>query len=121
MCMARNHEKSGRRRFAVVGGITIALLVAWMVLSPPGVEVLSEAFVMGTVVEIIKRDRVYKPTAHVDKGLAIAVVELPDGGKARVFALRTKISVGGRIRLKVKNYSDGTRHVIAAGDPTSDT
>ena len=119
--MARDHEQSGKRRFAVVGGITIALLVAWMVLSPPGVEVLSEAFVMGTVVEIIKRDRAHQPTAHVDKGLAITVVELPDGGKARVFARRTKISVGGRIRLKVKNYSDGTRHVVVAGDPTTDT
>lgn len=110
------NEQNGKRRFAVVGGICLAMLGAWLALSSPGVELVDEEFVMGQVVEIIKRERDSGPPVPVDAGMAIAVVELPDGGKARVFALRQKISVGGQIRLKVKNYSDGTRHVIGAGD-----
>lgn len=118
--MLRNHEQRGQRRFAVIGGIAIALLVAWVVLSSPGVKLLDERFARGTVVEIVKREHQRGSTAPDLKGLAIAVVELPDGGKARVFARRSKISLGGEIRLKVKNYSDGTRKVIAAGEPKND-
>jgi hypothetical protein len=92
------------------------MLVAWLALSSPGVELVDEEFVMGQVAEIIKRERASGPPVPVDAGMAIAVVELPDGGKTRVFALHRKISVGGQIRLKVKNYSDGTRQVIGAGD-----
>jgi hypothetical protein len=102
------------RRFSIVIALGAVGLVAWIFLSDPTVDLLSETFVVGKVVEVIGEEVEEKSASANQKALSIVVVELPDGGQARVFTMPSKAQVGGALRLKVKNYDDGTRRVVAA-------
>ncbi len=109
--MSRISQRDGRKRFAIVIGLGATVVIAWLILRPPGVDLIGEEIVSAEVLEIIQRKPQSESLARPGGKLAIAVVELPDGGRARVFMPLSKISVGATIAVKVKQYSDGSRHV----------
>jgi hypothetical protein len=108
--MSRISQRAGKKRFAIIIGLAGTVAVAWFMLSGPGVEQIGEEIVSAEVLEIIQRSSANGPKPRKG-GLGIAVVELPDGGRARVFVPRSKASIGAEITVKVKRYSDGSRHV----------
>ncbi|MDA0823593.1 MAG: hypothetical protein O3C28_14410 [Proteobacteria bacterium] len=107
-------EHLHNRRFSIVLALGAVGLVAWIFLSDPTVDLVSETFVVGKVVEVIGEEVEEKSASASKKALSIIVVELPEGGQARVVTIPSKAQVGGALRLKVKNYDDGTRRVVAA-------
>lgn len=110
--MGRLSQRAGKNRLAVSAGLAAALGVAWLLFMPHGVEQIGEerltATVVGVVVGASKR-------AAEPAGVAIVVVELPDGGRARVFAPGAHAAVGAELAVTVKQFSDGSREVTAAG------
>ncbi|MFT4580489.1 MAG: hypothetical protein ACI915_000779 [Gammaproteobacteria bacterium] len=112
--MPDRHLRRHNRRSSIVIALGAVGLVAWILLSNPTVDVLSEEFVVAKVVEVIGAGAEYKSANANKKVLSIVVVELPDGGQARVFTMPSKATIGGAVRLKVKNRDDGTRHVVVA-------
>jgi hypothetical protein len=116
--MPRISDRAAKNRLAVVVGVTAMIAASWLLLRGPGVELLSEETVSGKVVEVIHGKSGTTPESAAVKGMGIVVIELPDGGHARVFAPLSKASIGSEIRLKVKRYSDGRRHVTGGDEGT---
>ena len=115
--MSRISGRDGKKRFAIVIGLGATVVIAWLILRPPGVDLIDEEIVSAEVLEIIQRKPATAATPRIDDKLAIAVVALPDGGRARVFMPLSKVSIGAKITVKVKQYSDGSRHVTGgSGD-----
>ncbi len=110
--MARLSQRAGNNRLAVSAGIAAALGLAWLLFVPHGVEQIGEERVNATVVGIVigPDGRSAEPA-----GVAIVVVELPDGGRARVFAPAAQARVGTSLAVTVKHFSDRSREVTAAG------
>ena len=110
--MARLSQRAGKNRLAVITGIGAVLGVAWMLFAPHGVEQIGEQRVSATVVEFIagSDDHAADPAR-----VAIVLVELPEGGRARVFAPGSHAMVGSAIAVTVKRFSDGSREVTGAG------
>lgn len=110
--MGRLSERAGNNRLAVIAGIAVALGLAWLAFVPHGVKQIGEERLNATVVRIIT-----SPGAGAEEptGVAIVVVELPDGGRARVFAPAAQAVTGTALAVTVKQYSDGSRELTAAG------
>ena len=110
--MARLSQRAGKNRLAVSAGLGAAFGIAWLLFAPHGVEQIGEERVNATVVEVIlgPHDQAEEPAR-----VAIVLVELPEGGRARVFAPGTHAMVGSAIAVTVKRFSDGSREVTAAG------
>jgi hypothetical protein len=110
--MARLSQRAGKNRLAVAAGIGVVPGVAWLLFAPHGVEQVGEERVNATVVQMI-----LGPDDHNAKpgGVAIVLVELPEGGRARVFAPGTHALVGSAIAVTVKRFSDDSREVTGAG------
>ena len=113
--MSRISQQASKKRFAIVVGLASTIGVAWLLMRGPGVDQIGEEIVSAEVLEVIQRK-----TASASKqpriGLGIAIVELPDGGRARVFAPLSKVKVGAKIMVKVKQFSDGSRRVTSGGE-----
>tara|TARA_R110002073_G_scaffold241432_2_gene403247 strand:- start:2748 stop:3092 length:345 start_codon:yes stop_codon:yes gene_type:complete len=110
--VGRLSQRAGKNRLAVSAGLAAAFAIAWLLFVPHGVEQTGEQRVNATVVEIVvgPDGRAAEPA-----GVAIVVVELPDGGRARVFAPGAQAVLGTGLAVTVKQFSDGTREVTAAG------
>lgn len=110
--MGRLSQRAGNNRLAVSAGLVAAFGIAWLLFVPHGVDQIGEERVNATVVRIIvgPDDR-----AEEAAGVAIVVVELPDGGRARVFAPGAQATIGTELAVTVKQFSDGSREVTAAG------
>jgi hypothetical protein len=114
--MSRISQSAGKKRFAIVVGLAMTVGVAWLLMSRPGVDQISEEIVSANVLEIIQRKTTNQPKSSPQMGLGIVVVQLPDGGRARVFAPVSKLVIGSKIAVKVKRFSDGSRHVTGGGE-----
>lgn len=110
--MGRLSQRAGKNRLAVSAGLAAALGVAWLLFMPHGVEQTGAERINATVVGVIvgPARRTGEPA-----GVAIVVVELPDGGRARVFAPAAQAALGTELAVTVKLFSDGSREVTAAG------
>ena len=114
--MSRLSKRAGKNRLAIAAGLIAAIAASWFLLRGPGVELISEEIVGANVVEVIGGSAGTSATIDDAKGVGIVLVELPDGGRARIFVPLSKVSVGTAVQLKVKRYSDGSRQVTAAVD-----
>jgi len=114
--MSRLSERAGKNRLAIIAGIGAAVGAAWIVFGNYGVELVGESIVEADVVEVIAGQP--GEGAH-GGGIGIVMVELPDGGRARVFVPAAKAVTGRRVTLKVNHYSDGSREAFAI-DPDED-
>lgn len=110
--MARLSQRAGKNRLAVGAGIGAVIGAAWLLLTPHGVEQVGQERVNANVVQVILGPG--DSTAQA-AGVAVVVVELPEGGQARVFAPGAHARVGSPIAVTVKRFSDGSREVTAAG------
>jgi hypothetical protein len=117
--MARLSQRAGNNRLAIIAGISAAMAAAWFLLGDHGISIIDETTVDANVVEVlIGRDS--GDAARSSAG--IVVVELPGGGRARLFVPAAQAVTGAVIRLTVKRYSDGSREVVAiANDNTAET
>jgi len=114
--MPRISERAAKNRLAILVGVVAVIAASWLLLRGPGVELLSEETVSGKVVEVIHGKPGTTPVAKERKGMGIVVIELPDGGRARIFVPLSQASIGSKISLKVKRYSDGRRHVTGGDE-----
>lgn len=103
-------KTEGRGKLAAMAGAVAVLLIAAIMLSRPGREVVSEMRVSGTVIDLTARER--PASAAGTASMAVARVELPDGGKARVFVPPPFPAIGARIDLKLIQYDNGDREVV---------
>ena len=103
---------AGRKRFAVLAGITFVLAAAWLSLSRPGVDVVEEFLTPATMIEVVKAPK--KTPSGRALGPAIVLVELRDGGQAKVFLPPSRVTIGEETPVTVKRYSDGSERVVAA-------
>lgn len=115
--MSRLSGRAIKNRLAIVAGLTAAIAGAWLLMRGPSVDLIDELTLEAKVVDVIHRAGT-SPAAT--NGMGIVLVELPDGGRARVFAPLAKAAVGTKMRLKVKRYSDGSRHVSPAIEAPGD-
>lgn len=51
--MPRISQRDGKKRFAIVMGLGATVVVAWLILRPPGVEQIGEEIVSAEVHEVI--------------------------------------------------------------------
>lgn len=119
--MSKISQRAGKKRFAIIIGLGATVAAAWLILRPPGIDQTGEEIVSAEVLEVIQRKPPSGSPLRVNNGLVIAVVELPDGGRARVFAPRSRVSMGAKIPVKVKHYSDGSRHITGGGGELAET
>ncbi len=110
--MARLSERAGKNRLAILAGLIAAIAASWFMMRGPGVELVDEETVSARVLEVNRTTN--EPTPGHNKRMGLILVELPDGGRARVFAPLSKVSVGAKITLKMKRFSDGSRRVTGA-------
>lgn len=103
--MSRLSPRAGKNRLALIAGLAVAFVATWIYFSNPSVTLVGEDRVEATVVEVL-HDK------SNPSGVGIVVVELADSGRAKVFAPLAQATVGTRIPLKVKYFSDGTREVL---------
>lgn len=114
--MSRLSERVGKSRLAGLAGLVAVAAGAWIVLHEPEVDLISEERVMATVIDLPRsRIRSEQPSAN-NPSVGIILVELADGGRARIVAPLAKVFVGGEITLTVKQFSDGSRRVVGADD-----
>lgn len=114
LLMSRLSQRAGKNRLAVIAGLIAAIGIAWLLFAEQGVELIGEERVEATVVEVLLGEGT--PAVGKPGGIAIVLVELPEGGRARVFAPRKNVSAGKSVTVTVKRYSDGSREVTAAGN-----
>ena len=113
--MSRISQQASKKRFAIVVGLASTIGIAWLLMRGPGVDQIGEEIVSAEVLEVIQR-KTSTASQQPGIGLGIAVVELPDGGRARVFAPLSKVTAGAKITVRVKQFSDGSRHVSGDGE-----
>ncbi|MDP6184145.1 MAG: hypothetical protein QF609_10030 [Gammaproteobacteria bacterium] len=110
--MARLSERGAKNRLAILVGLTFVIATSWFVMRGPTVELIGEETVNAKIVGVGRMTG--EPSAEDNKRIGIVLVELPDGGRVRVFAPLSKVSVGATIAVKVKRFSDGSRRVTGA-------
>ena len=108
--MPRLSKRAGKNRLAVIAGLSAVIVAYWILVRSPGVELVGEKLVKATVVETVLANN----NTPGDDGMTVVVVALDDGGKARIFAPRAKASVGTPLAVIVKQFSDGSRRIVAA-------
>ena len=116
--MTRLSERAGKNRLAIFGGLAGIFAAAWLLLGDHDIELIGEEFVTSTVVAIPSQKE-----AGQKAGIGIIVVELPEGGRARIFAPLKDVEVGAALPVKVKRFDDGSQEVagLAAKPPNEET
>lgn len=100
----------GRNRLAAIAGGIAVIAAAAIVLYQPANDIVAERVLEGRVIDLSVRAR---ESAVLDggKSVGIATVELPDGGRAKVFVVSPFPGVGDRIALRLTEYDNGDRKV----------
>lgn len=111
--MSRLSRRAGKNRLAILAGLVAVAGISYLFFGGHDVELIAEERTDASVVDIVHAAS--RPNDNPSGGVAILVVELPDGGRARVFAPRANASIGAAIPVTVKRYSDGSREITAAG------
>jgi hypothetical protein len=114
--VVRITRRAGKNRLAVLIGTVLPFAVILWWFHEPGRSLITERIVEGHVVEVKQR-----PTKTVNDGpspekrsanAAVIVVELPDGGRARVMLAKPFPEIGEPIQLKLTEYDNGDREVV---------
>jgi len=89
----------------------VPLIMLWQLIPQP-TKLVHEQKVEATVVTVTRAEM--QQRADGSTNTHVAQVELPDGGKARVWLSNGSYSAGDPIELRVRHYDDGHRDVRPA-------
>ena len=110
-----------KSRFAVLAGSIAVVLGIAALTRPTDDDILRVTNVEAIVTEIFSPgvENQWSRRKSLQRSAVIAVVQLPDGGHARILVPRTEVAVGQPVQLTMTLYENGDRKVVPFRQPNA--